>query len=272
METSLEGSSMITGKPFRIAGMGIYLPGAVESADLEKRYGIPAGWAQRYSGVARRHHVTTETNGYMGARAAEKAMIAAGIELGEIDMLISAGATYDYPLPNQASVIKCELKDGARYNFPAIDIDSTCLSFVAALEIAASLLDGKSKKNILIVSSETASKGLNEDIWETITLFGDGAAAAVVSYDEEGKSVLVKGMQRTYSEGVYDTIIRGGGNKYFFRDHAYDRELHSFEMKGKQLLRLAKKRIPEFMKEFHIRLHVWACICLRICTISVKDR
>lgn len=241
---------MITGKPIRIVAMGKYLPESISSAEIESRHGIPTGWSQKYSGVSNRHHVTHETNGYMGARAAELALEKSNLTLNDIDMLISAGGTYDYPLPNQASIIKSELKGGQQTDFPAIDVDSTCLSFVTALDLAAKLLDGVTMKNILIVSSEIASKGLNHSNWETTTLFGDGAAAAIVTYDKNSESLFVKGAQKTYSEGVYHTLIEGGGNVKFFSDHPYDPDMHSFKMEGKKLLRLAKKKIPHFMTDF----------------------
>lgn len=237
-------------KPIKITALGKYLPQAVSSAELEKKHGLPAGWAIKYSGVSSRHIATTEHNGLMGARAAEEALEKAGLHLGNIDMIISGSGTYDYPIPNQASVIKAEMKDGNRYHPPAVNIDSTCLSFVSALDFAAKILDGKTYKNILIVSTEIASKGTNPANWETLTLFGDGAAAAVVSYDENSASGYIKGGQQTYSEGAYYTLIEGGGNRHFFKDNPYDPELHSFKMKGKQLLRLTKQKLPEFMDWF----------------------
>ena len=241
---------MITGKPIKIVAMGTYFPQKVTSTEIEKQHNIPMGWSEKYSGVLNRHHVTFESNGYMGARAAEMALSKAKMDLTEIDMLISAGGTYDYPLPNQASVIKHELKNGKKHDFPAIDVDSTCLSFVAALDFASRMLGSDGIKTILIVSSEIASKGLNSDNWETTTLFGDGAAAAIVTFDPNSDSLYIKGSQKTYSEGVFDTIIEGGGNVNFFKDKPYDKDLHSFKMNGKKLLRLAKKKIPEFMDEF----------------------
>ncbi len=241
---------MISGKPIRIVAMGTYLPKQVTSSEIEERHGIPKGWSEKYSGVVTRHHVTHESNGYMGARAAEKALEKAGMTLAGIDMLISAGGTYDYPLPNQASIIKNEIKEGGKYDFPAIDIDSTCLSFVVALDLAARMLDENAIKTVLIVSSEIASKGLNSENWETTTLFGDAAAAAIVTIDPDSESLYIKGAQKTYSEGVMHTIIEGGGNVNFFKDHPYDKELHSFKMNGKKLLRLAKKKIPLFMGSF----------------------
>lgn len=238
------------GKQVKIIGTGAYLPEVKSSEFIENKNGIPVGWSEKYSGVKSRHHVTFETNGFMGARAAEQALKRAGLTLSDIDMLISAGSSYDYPLPNQASVIKHELK-GELFDFPAIDIDSTCLSFVAGLDMAASLLDGQTYNYILIVSAEVSSKGLDPSNWETTTLFGDGAAAVIIGYDQSGKSSIIKGQQKTYSEGVFHTIIEGGGVVNYYNDTQDNNEqLRFFKMQGKKLLRLAKKKLPVFINNF----------------------
>lgn len=238
-------------RSLKIISMGTYLPKLRTSEEIEDAFGIPRGWSEKYSGVKQRHHVTTESNGFMGAKAAEKALEKAALKLEDVNLLLFAGGTYDYPLPNQASIIKKEMRDGEKCNVPAIDIDSTCLSFVVALDFASRMLNNSDMKRILIVTAETASKGLNHNNWETTTLFGDGAAAAIVEYDPSGNSNLIKSMQKTYSQGVYEAMIKGGGNVNFFKDHPYDMEFHSFQMKGKNLLKLAKKHVPKFLKEFY---------------------
>ena len=237
-------------RPIKIVSTGKYLPKRISSNDLENKLSIPIGWCERYSGVKYRHHATTETNGLMGAKAAEQALKKANFKLNDIDFLISASGSYDYPIHNQGSVIKSLMKDGNQADLAAIHIDSTCLSFVAAFEIAAKILDGNKMKNILIVSSEISSKALNENNWETATLFGDGAAAVILQYDESGSSNFIKGTQKTYSKGMEYTMIKGGGNAFWIKDHPFEKELHSFDMKGKKLLRMAKKKIPEFMEWF----------------------
>ncbi len=243
-------------KPVRILGFGKYLPKQVFSCDIEKKFGLPGGWSERYSGVKSRHHVTFESNGYMGARAIENALANSNVSLSEIDLIISAAATFDYPLPNRSSIIKNELHASNNITIPTIDIDSTCLSFVSAFEYASMLLDGAQYKKIIIVSSEVSSLGLDPENWETLTLFGDAAVAVILKYDENEDSCFVKGGQRTYSQGVFDTLIKGGGNKYFFKEHPYNQKLHSFAMNGKNLLRLAKEKIPEFMDWFFKELPV----------------
>ncbi|GGD62922.1 3-oxoacyl-ACP synthase [Emticicia aquatilis] len=241
---------MMSGKPIKIVGLGKYLPQEVSSADLEQKHGLPQGWSEKYSGVKSRHHITFESIGYMGAKAIEQALEKCQMELNDIDLLISASAGFDYPLPSQSSIIKSELKDGMTVNIPALDVDSSCLSFVSAFEIASSLLDGKKYKNIVIVSSEIASTGLNPNNWETLTLFGDGAVAAILQFDSNTDSAYLKSTMQTYSEGVYDSTFKGGGMKLFFKDNPYDPEIHSFAMNGRKLLRLAKTHLPDFIDAF----------------------
>lgn len=238
-------------KPIKIVSVGKYLPQQVESKELEAKHGLPVGWSSRYSGVETRHMVTTECNGEMGAKAADNALKKVNMTLSDIQMIISAGSSYDYSVPNQASIIKSKMQHGLKFDTPAIDIDSTCLSFVSALDFASKILDGLAYKNILIVSSEIPSLAINPENWETLTLFGDAAAAIIVSYDELSESRYIKGDQKTYSEGVYHTIIEGGGIKNSFKNNPYNADLYSFKMQGKKLLRLAKNKIPEFFENFY---------------------
>lgn len=250
METNSEELEMTKELPVKIVAMGKYLPERVPSAVIEDRLGIPRGWAEKYSGVQFRHQVSFEHNDYMGARAAEQALGKANMSLKDIDMVVAAGASFDYPIPNQASTIKNEIKDGGKHHPPAIDINSTCLSFITALHFCAKMLDGVQFNNILIVSTEISSKHLNPANFETTTLFGDAAVAAIIQYAPDSTSRLIKAGQRTYSNNIMSTAIEGGGLKHPFSTTPYDPELHSFKMQGRHLLRMAKKTLPDFVNWF----------------------
>ena len=236
--------------PIKILSSGKYVPQRVPSEAIELKYGLPLGWSEKYSGVSSRHHVNTESNAEMGARALEMALEKVGLVLGDLDLLISASASFDYPLPHQSSAIKRELKDGLIFNVPTMDVGSSCLSFLSGFEVAVSLLKSQQYNRIAIVSSEISSKGLNPENWETLTLFGDGAAAFILESDPDGASSVFKVEQATFSSGFSDSMIKGGGNKYFFRDYPYDPLLHTFGMNGTNLLRLALQTLPGFVRDF----------------------
>ena len=234
---------------FNIAGHAWTVPKAVQSIQIEKEMGWPEGWSMRYSGVRKRHWVDhPDSNGELGAKSALKALEAAKMSLKKVDLIIFAGATYDYPLPNQSSIIKSKLDKSNTLNIPCGDVDTTCLSFITGLEIAVEKIALEKAETILLISSEVASNGLNPDSREVYTLFGDASAAFVIT---KGKNItLMNSMLKTYSEGVYDTIIKGGGNKMPPKMYDFDARNHSFQMNGKRLLRLGKRELPIFMKEF----------------------
>jgi len=243
-------------RPFKIAGVGVCLPKkVVYSTEIEKELGLPAGWILKYSGVEKRHIATTESNSELGADALKKALKKAELSPEDLGYLIAASATYDYPLPNKASMIKYELGQ-VNSDFGCIDIDTTCLSFVTALDYASRLLNDTDCRHIAIVSAEIASKGLDPAQKETYSLFGDAAAAVIISFDNSANSGLIKHDFRTYPEGADYTIIKGGGNKYFFKDFPYDAALHSFHMEGKRLLKLAKRMVPLFIQQFYSGLPI----------------
>jgi 3-oxoacyl-[acyl-carrier-protein] synthase-3 len=238
-------------KRFKIIGTGQYLPAKIiTSKDLEIQLGLPAGWSYKFSGVRERRHAENENNAEMAANAINQAIQKADISISSIDLLISSSATFDYILPFQAALILRMLGQNSGLNIPAMDVGSSCLSFVSAMNVAASLLDGNNYKRIAIVSSEISSIGLNPGNKEIYTLFGDGAAAAILEWDDKYDGGMIKSSMKTYPEGFYYSIIKGGGNSYWFKDHPYDPNIFSFSMEGKKLLKLAKQTLPQYFSDF----------------------
>lgn len=244
-------------KSCRIAGTGKYLPPhTITSAEMESRLMLPPGWIMRFSGVGERHFAIDETNAGMAVSALRQALDNAGMGVGDLDMIISASVTFDYILPYQAALILKEMSSGMNLTTPTLDIHSSCLSFVTALDIASGLLDGKRYRNIAIVSSELASKGLNPGDREVYTLFGDGAAAVILSGNTAGQQGVVKSLMKTYTEGYYYSIIRGGGNIFHTRYYVYDPKIFSFTMEGIKLLKLAKRTLPSYFEAFFSDLDI----------------
>lgn len=122
----------------------------------------------------------------MGARAARQALDEAGFDPRELDLLLFGAAVGRQPIPATAPLIKRELGcEGAA--FPAYDIKATCLSALAALDIAAMHIETGRAKNVLVVASELASRALPwHDDPATAALFGDGAAAILLSAEDTG--------------------------------------------------------------------------------------
>lgn len=235
----------------KIFGTGVYSPAQeVSSEMLSQKIGQTREWILKKSGVETRYFVEHETTAYMGAEAIKQALKSANMTLDDIDVIVSAGAIMQQPIPCTATLIKKALgMEGS--SIQAFDINSTCLGFVTALDALSSMITVGRYKNVLIVCSEIASKGLNWDHPESCTLFGDGAAAVVIgpSQNKSG-SKIISSYVETYCEGTDSCRIQGGGSQLHAREHAPGVDnRYLFEMDGMDVFRLASKKILPFLSK-----------------------
>lgn len=184
----------------------------------------------------------------LAERAVNEALDNAGLSVGDIDLIIGGTATPLQAIPCNAALLHERIAKGT--SIPAFDVNSSCTSFITALDMSSYLIDSGNYKNILIFSGDTASAALNPNQKESFELFSDTATAFVVSACH-GESGVISSKQCTYSEGVHDTEIRGGcGLMTAFKMTDENKEDYYFDMKGKRVLKLAAKKIPDFLEKF----------------------
>lgn len=236
----------------QIYGTGAYRPGKrVTDAEMDAWLGVERGWTRRTTDVAVRHFVRDgETAAEMGAKAANAALTAAGMTFADIDCLVCASGTKQQALPCTAVFIQQAMGQG-QSGVPAFDIDSTCLSFLTAMDVMSCLIDAGRYRRVLIVSTEIASYGLDYRDKESAALFGDGAAAVVIGPAEHGgRSRVICASLRSYSEGAAYSEIRAGGSKRHPRGPepaGPGDEL--FRMDGPAIFRMASRLLPAFTDE-----------------------
>lgn len=185
----------------KIVGTGRYLPDRiVRSEELEKKYSLESGWCVKTTGIQERRWAEDETISYMCVKAVNEACEDAGIDINEIDYLVNAGNSFDQVMPDECVQVMKE--SGAfREDIGYVSINCGCLSFLAALDLAASMLSGGTYKYILICSGILASSMVDtSDSLEKYTV-GDGAAAVIVKRAEKNEnSKLLVARMETYSE------------------------------------------------------------------------
>jgi 3-oxoacyl-[acyl-carrier-protein] synthase-3 len=232
----------------KILSTGKYLPKTkVTAAELELRLGLTPGWIEKKSGVLIRYFVEDETASLMGAYAANKALSAAGLSFNDIDCLICTSSSPEQGIPCTAALIQKQL-DGQNSGIPAFDINSTCLSFIVGLDMLSYPVAAGRFPRVLLVATEI-SVGLNWQDKETCTLFGDGAAAVIITQSAADQSSrILASLLETYSKGAHLTECKAGGNKY--RLEAYGDRLGElwFKMDGKGIYRLAAEILPDFVE------------------------
>lgn len=178
--------------------------------------------------------------------AINRALLDAGLTIDDIDCIIGGMATPLQPIPCNAALIHERMAKGR--DIPAMDINTTCTSFLSALDVAAYMTDYGKYNKILIVSGDTASGALNPKQKESYELFSDAAAAFIVGVN--GESGVICTAQKTWSEGAHDTEIRGGGGLLTaFKYNEDTKEDYYFDMKGPKVLKLSARKLPEFLNE-----------------------
>lgn len=179
-------------------------------------------------------------------KATKDALDCAGLFINDIDLIIGAMATPLQAIPCNAALIHERIAKGT--SIPAFDINSSCTSFITAVNMASYLLENSEYSNILIVSGDTASAALNPKQKESYELFSDAVSAVIVTKSDTSGVLFSK--QNTWSEGAHDTEIRGGcalQSAFKMTEENYDD--YYFDMKGKRIVRLALKVMPSFLNE-----------------------
>jgi 3-oxoacyl-[acyl-carrier-protein] synthase III len=237
--------------PVKIAGLGYHLPRQrVTSSELLRAWSVPEGSVEHAAGVHARRYATTETTAGMAAAAARQALDHAGIPLHAIDAIVGASTAPQQAIPCTAAFVQRELgaPDGGSVCF---DINATCLSFLVALQNAAHLVAAGAYRNVLIFSSELGSRFLNPRQPQSAILFGDAAAAAVVTRAAFYETSAIHHTRFvTYSSSADYTQVVGGGTRHSPNDPATTQEMNLFDMDGKAVFRQAVRLLPPFLECF----------------------
>ncbi|ACV39603.1 3-oxoacyl-[acyl-carrier-protein] synthase III C-terminal domain-containing protein [Leptotrichia buccalis] len=213
-------------------GYGIELPKNTVELKGQVRYRISEGESQISLAVS----------------ACEKALKNANITINDIDCIVSASAVGIQPIPCTAALIHEKIAKGT--SIPALDINTTCTSFITALDTMSYLIEAGRYERVLIVSCDVASIALNPKQKESFQLFSDGAAAFVIEKTEKEIGVI-DAIQKTWSEGAHSTEIRGGLSNFHPKNYSeMTKEEYMFDMNGKTVLSLSISKIPELMKNF----------------------
>lgn len=237
--------------PVKIAGLGWYLPEQIMTNDwFAAQLGVSASWIERATGVRERRYAAGETSAGMAAAAARMALTNAGLSVDDLDAIIGASAAPQQAVPCTAALIQRELgaRDGGSVCW---DVNATCLSFLFALQSAAHLVAAGVYKTILISSSEITSPSLNPNDRETRALFGDAAAAAIITRSADDDSGAIWHTQfATFSSGARLTEALGGGTLHHPANPATTREHNSFRMEGLAIFKFATRQSVPFLAQF----------------------
>lgn len=222
----------------RISATGRYLPERVlTNADLERMVNTTNDWIVERTGIHERRLASADTSPVdMGERAAQRALKKAGVEPGDIDLLIVTTATPNHWLPSTSCEIQSRI--GASRQCMAYDLHAACSGFLYALSMAEGYVASGRGETVLVVATEKMSSIVDWDDRATCILFGDGAGAAVVQRSENGVGIL-SSFHR--SDGDMAPLLQraaGGSARPLDEERLRNKE-HLLRMSGREVFKSA---------------------------------
>lgn len=230
-------------KKVSILGTGHYVPTRImPNAELESMVDTTDQWIQERTGIRERRIASPEEHASdMGAQAAQRALKSAGIKPNEIDAIIVATLTPDYPWPATACLV--QRKIGAPQAF-AFDISAACSGLVYAMSVAHGMIVGGTASRVLIIGSEKLSTILDWTDRNSCVLFGDGAGAMVLG-PSNGKAVICGLYLGTDGEQVEALFQPGGGSVIPLTVENVSERQQFLKMNGKDVFKFAVRVMGE---------------------------
>ena len=204
-------------------------------------------------GVDSRHLAAVdETAGDMAEKAARKLFEEYGVSPKEIDFMMLCTQSPDYFLPSTACVLQDRL--GIPTTSGAFDYNLGCSGCIYGMAMAKGLIAAGVAKNVLLLTAETYNKYLHPSDKSNRSIFGDGAAACLIS--TEGFAEIGEFSLGTDGSGANNLIVKTGAARQktatgkFIEDEEghvwYDDYLY---MNGGNVFNFTLEVVPGMMKE-----------------------
>lgn len=184
-------------KKAKILGTGMYVPKKIlTNEELSNMVDTSNEWIVSRTGIRERRISEGEDIVELAYRAGKNALENANLSPLDLDLILVSTSSCKSFFPSAA----CEVQNLLRAkNAAAFDILAACSGFVYALSSAKAYINSGMYKNILLIGSEVLSKVIDWEDRNTCVLFGDGAAAMVLSQGEE--------------ESILDVLLGADGSK-----------------------------------------------------------
>lgn len=225
----------------KIAGTGSYLPKKILSnKDLEKMVATTDEWIFSRTGIRERHIAAKgEHTSDLALEAALQAISSAGIEAGQIDLIIVATTTPDKIFPSVATMVQRKL---GLAGCPAFDLQAVCSGFIYALATADNFIKAGSAKCALVIGAETFSRITDYTDRSNCILWGDGAGA-----------IILCALQADINskEGIISTHLHADGNyeKMLHVPRKHDNTPDTVHMEGNAVFKMAVNTLDQIVDE-----------------------
>ncbi|WP_109832223.1 beta-ketoacyl-ACP synthase III [Reichenbachiella versicolor] len=195
-----------------ITGVHGYVPDYVlTNAELETMVDTSDEWITTRTGIKERRILKGVEQGtsVIGVEACKGLLEKTGTDPMDIDLIICATITPDFPFPATANIVGEEI--GAK-NAWSFDMGAACSGFLYALSTAAQFIETGKYKKVIVIGADKMSSIINYEDRTTCIIFGDGGGAVLLEPTEENVGV-VDSILKTDGTGVNFLGMPGGGSR-----------------------------------------------------------
>jgi 3-oxoacyl-[acyl-carrier-protein] synthase-3 len=229
----------------RITAIGTYVPSKrLTNSELESLVDTSDEWIVQRTGIReRRISAPEQYTSDLCAAAAQDLIHRYGKSLDDVDLILVATSTPDFPFPSVASLLQDRL--GISGSTGAIDLSAACAGFAYALHLAEGMVASGLHRKVLVFGADALSKITDYTDRTTCILFGDGAGVVLVEQDADHSSFVA------YHQGT-----EGKGGHHVYRS-GLSSKLNGNELSnsgllvqnGKEVFRWAVRNVPVGIKE-----------------------
>jgi len=178
-----------------VASVGSVLPERIISNEwFEDLVDTSDEWIRERTGIKERRFVLDgQTTSDLAVQATRRALEAAGLAAGQIDLLVCATLTGDTPIPSTAVWVQRKLEIAA----PAFDVNAACAGFSYALSTGTAFIESGQAETVVVIGAEVLSRVMDFTDRTTCVLFGDGAGALI--------------LRRSHDPGVLGSVLGADG-------------------------------------------------------------
>lgn len=239
-----------------------YLPETILSnEDLSREFPEwPPEKIFKKTGVQTRHIADPrETAVDLAEKAADRLFEESGFDRGDVDYLVFCTQSPDYYLPTSACILQDRLH--LKENCGAFDYNLGCSGFVYGLGIAKGLIESGQADNVLLLTAETYSKYLHPEDKSCRTIFGDGAAATLITSRQVAGGLNARighPTYRTIGSHFRSLIVENGGSRHKEKGQAevsrdpengFVKSPDYLFMDGREIFEFSAHAVPEVMGE-----------------------
>ncbi|MBB3035493.1 beta-ketoacyl-ACP synthase III [Alteriqipengyuania lutimaris] len=229
-----------------IRGAGKALPPrVVPNGELAQQLDTSDEWIVERTGIRQRHIAGEgETTATLATDAARAALADAGVEPGDIDLIVLATATPDNTFPATATKVQAALGCGP---CAAFDVAAVCSGFLYAMSVADAMLRAGQGSRALVIGAETFSRILDWEDRTTAVLFGDGAGAIVLEAEDVGEVADGEGpgilTSQLHADGRHHDLLYVDGGP------STTQTVGHLRMKGREVFRHAVVNLAQVLTD-----------------------